>query len=868
MGRLPTADDLGFNHPSAGLAVIKQPESGLAEGLQTLGRTIAAIGLRERAEQEQLSKYKLKSDLENFQWDQKIAYQQVVDTSAEDGSDIWARREAELQKVKKDWDKRPMSPEERAMVDDVFNGVMGQQRFAAYEDARTKRFAWQEKDIKWGAERTLSQGLPDQETFDAWWNAQVAKIDSSGLPIEMKNKIKAEIATAGALKFGSDNPQAFIGSQRQGQGGAQGGDAPSLIRKFEGFRENPYYDVNAYRAGYGSDTVTMADGRILRIRPGMKVSRDDAERDLARRSAIFADDARKAVGDRAWGALNDNQQAALTSIAYNYGSLPKSVVEAVKSGSVENIATSVEGLKSHNGGINAKRRQEEANIIRGVEVSGQESPTFVSGRKPTGGMWDYVSLDDWEKIHKVAAGVAKDNILSTAPDELTALELNGKFDGKALTADDFNAAYGPEAAEKYADYNTQRSQAEQKYEYGSMTEAQILADLEARKNAIPTGTGIAEASKNYSEMVTAASSVIAERYKDPAKYVMDRNPDVRASWDAFDPKDPSTGKSAIAATIAAQQALGIPANKIMPMPKATAAMVSEIVKDDIAKPSDRMNTLIAMVSQTDDSVQQEAILRQLVDSGLTPAIANVMEAWQRHDEGAARRLFAAATVDTEKMPKPAGLKEKEFSDAVTEALMGEGTAGYYLYGLKYGDPRGQKVAQSDLALAKNAALISMRGGMDQSQAVAQAVRDIMGDVRVIEEEFDGGGAVEGVVPNDVNQDSLKAGMAASMDRVMLAVQAYNARQTAALPEGTSKETEAIFRARTVMRESDILTEGSFRNYGNGWGFYDPYTNAFVVGPDGKALVFTTDELLRAGAAQPGAGTFQTPRTKAIEGIEQ
>lgn len=401
MGRLPTADDLGFRNPEAGLAVIRQPDSnGFAEGLQTLGRTLAAIGARDRAEKERLSDYKFKSDLETFQWDQKLAYQQTVDTAAEDGSDIWTRREADLQKARKEWDKRPMSPEQRQVVGSVFDDLTGKQRFEAYTDARDRRWKWQDNDVRAGAERTLSQGFASEQEMNAWWNAQVAKIDATDLPAEVKSKLKADVASAGGARFLQDNFRGMSAKPQQ-----TGGAAATLIRKFEGFREKPYYDVTAYRAGYGSDTVTMADGKILRVRPGMKVSRQDAERDLARRAAAFAEGAKTAVGAKAWGALNDNQRAALTSIAYNYGDLPKTVIAAVKKGGADGIANAVEGLKSHNGGINARRRQEEADIIRGASavVADAGPQERLPAQKPTGGLWDYMPSDVWDGLNKEAA---------------------------------------------------------------------------------------------------------------------------------------------------------------------------------------------------------------------------------------------------------------------------------------------------------------------------------------------------------------------------------------------------------------------------------------------------------------------------------
>lgn len=151
-----------------------------------------------------------------------------------------------------------------------------------------------------------------------------------------------------------------VGSIGTGHEGAK-----ALLRKKEGFRATPYWDVNAHRIGYGSDTITTADGQVLKVRPGMTITRADAERDLDRRAREFAATAIGQVGAREWGALPPAAQAALTSVAYNYGSLPNSVVNAVKTGNIASIAASVEGLQGDNNGINAERRKNEAALIRG-----------------------------------------------------------------------------------------------------------------------------------------------------------------------------------------------------------------------------------------------------------------------------------------------------------------------------------------------------------------------------------------------------------------------------------------------------------------------------------------------------------------------
>ena len=143
--------------------------------------------------------------------------------------------------------------------------------------------------------------------------------------------------------------------------------ARSLIVDKEGFRETPYWDVNAYRAGYGSDTYTLADGTVKRVQQGVNITRADADRDIDRRiSTEFMPEARRAIGADIWDNLPAAAQAALTSIAYNYGSVPSRVTRVAKStnGNIEAIASAVEGLKNDDGGINSGRRQHEADMIR------------------------------------------------------------------------------------------------------------------------------------------------------------------------------------------------------------------------------------------------------------------------------------------------------------------------------------------------------------------------------------------------------------------------------------------------------------------------------------------------------------------------
>lgn len=65
--------------------------------------------------------------------------------------------------------------------------------------------------------------------------------------------------------------------------------------------------------------------------------------------------------------LPSNVQAALTSYAYNYGSLTKDIVKAthkaVQSNNMKILADAVRKRQTNNNGINAKRRNQEADYI-------------------------------------------------------------------------------------------------------------------------------------------------------------------------------------------------------------------------------------------------------------------------------------------------------------------------------------------------------------------------------------------------------------------------------------------------------------------------------------------------------------------------
>lgn len=163
--------------------------------------------------------------------------------------------------------------------------------------------------------------------------------------------------------------------------------ADEVVRDFEDFRPQPYNDVGTLRIGFGSDTVTRRDGTVERVSPGMTVTREDAQRDLERRLPEFEQAIIKEVGTEAWNRLPREAQSAVKSLGYNYGSVHRlpTLGSAIKGGDLRQIADAVEARGADNGGMNAKRRRAEADLIRkGIAPTPAQMPPRMAALRVPG----------------------------------------------------------------------------------------------------------------------------------------------------------------------------------------------------------------------------------------------------------------------------------------------------------------------------------------------------------------------------------------------------------------------------------------------------------------------------------------------------
>ncbi len=111
----------------------------------------------------------------------------------------------------------------------------------------------------------------------------------------------------------------------------------ALIRRFEGLRLRAYRDAaGVWTIGYGHTSMAGPP----KVRPGMRITRVEAEEILRRDVEKFARGVAREIGHEALKRLNENQFGALVSFAYNVGLgnfRRSSILRAVRAGRLDDV---------------------------------------------------------------------------------------------------------------------------------------------------------------------------------------------------------------------------------------------------------------------------------------------------------------------------------------------------------------------------------------------------------------------------------------------------------------------------------------------------------------------------------------------------
>lgn len=426
-----------------------------------------------------------------------------------------------------------------------------------------------------------------------------------------------------------------------------------------------------------------------------------------------------------------------------------------------------------------------------------------------------------EKELAVEGRTVIETAINNAP---TAIINTGAYTGYMPSINDFVSAYGPqEGADRFNAFTSSVDTAEQVHSMQTMSSAEILATVE---EATPTssGTDAALEQNRYDVLSKAASTVLKAREDDPANYVRRAFPSVDQAWADLD----SEGgyQRAIAASVAAQQQLGV--TNIQPLPKTVAESAAARFKDISLPEGDRIGAISNVMMATEDPTQRKAIFEQMVKAGLPEITEGAFRALERGDAGAAQNLFTAAMVDVSTLPGKIDATPEKIDDAVQSQVMDDGMVGDIFYGLSDGSVESFIPAQRDSKLLSNAVNLRMRKGETLEQAVDGAAKDLFGDVQPVVEDN-----VKILLPANEDPDVVVAGLQALMPQVERALEEKIVNNGTRRPFLTNPVVHEVARNQVPL----VMSEGYFRNAGDGYVFIDPYTGDAVSDMNDQPIIF-------------------------------
>ncbi|WP_189523690.1 MULTISPECIES: transglycosylase SLT domain-containing protein [unclassified Mesorhizobium] len=452
----------------------------------------------------------------------------------------------------------------------------------------------------------------------------------------------------------------------------------------------------------------------------------------------------------------------------------------------------------------------------------------------------YVIDNEVDTRNNQIAAETRANIDVATTNGPAAMLSTGQYTGTMPSQEQFFQAYGPqEGASRYDSFVASMQTSEQAYSMRTMSAEDIQSMVSAAR---PTSSGddAALQAKRYDTLASAQEATIKARDADPASYVRNAFPAVNEQWN--NAQSAGNYQSAVAASIAAQQQIGI--KDPQPLPKAIATSAVGVFKDEAQPQANRIGAVASIVMATNDPAQRQMLFNQMVAEGLPDITQGAFEALSRGDQGAAQRLFQAAMVDPTKLAGniPGDIKPANIDEAVQASVMDQGQIGDIYYGLSNGTADNYTRALRDSKLINNAVNLRLRNGETMDQAIAGVSKDLYGDVSVVDDAN-----MQILVPKSEDAATVSAGLTAALPDVRAAI------TTALAVPADAKATDgtkAILTAAAQQKTDDIMANGYFRNSGDGYVFIDPKTSLAVADQSGNPIIFKPKALQ---AAQPQSG---------------
>lgn len=330
--------------------------------------------------------------------------------------------------------------------------------------------------------------------------------------------------------------------------------------------------------------------------------------------------------------------------------------------------------------------------------------------------------------------------------------------------------------------------------------------------------------------------------KDPFAAMLADNDTLAQQWQAaVDSDDPANVREMSGVVFAQQERAGVPVNQRRLFPKSHIKPIADAVTDPNLSLAERIAPARDLIFATEDPATRFAIFEQLRENGVPEQTEIGFEALARGDDAAAQRLLTAALVQPKDLPGtlPPDVKRADIVASVRDKIMSEGQIGDAYYGLDNGVIENFTRASADATVMHNAVSIRVRQGESLNDATDAVIRDMFGDVQVVQS---GDNMV--LIPDDEDAGDLISRFGAARRSFKPAIERVTQTVKDQLKEQPDLKglSDKVLDAIMDTRAEQILGEAVLRSVDGGVGLFVPSMGAFIMDDKQRPMTLSLDEI--------------------------